>query len=458
MRFYKRILIILSIFLFAGVGCAKKQIPLKPITLTYWGTADNEKIFQEFIKEYKKTHPNVDLVYKKFDKDSYYKELLDALAEDRGPDIFSIPVEDLVKFKTKLLPMPKVLEIVKINPKTKIPFVQKTKTITFRKARNDYFDIIYERMIMDYKFYDSKSDTTKTEKRIFGLPLSFDTLVMFYNKDIFDKFDIKQAPSNWFNFREVVKSITQRDQVNNIITSGAALGTSGNIEHFQEILFLLMLQNGTQFLTKDGSEIIFNRVPLNVSVSEPPALNAIQFYLDFALPYKETYTWNDKMPNSLDAFIQGKTAIYFGYLKDLDVIKKRAPKLNIGIAKVPQIQGNPVVNYAKFNFEVVSKKSKNPEQAWDFLIFISNIDNMEKYMEKTKSPTPLRALLDKEKKDPLLRVVAEQTLTAKNWFKGSDYNKIIDIFANMIEDIHKGKYENLSEALNKTVEQVRQVY
>ena len=93
-----------------------------------------------------------------------------------------------------------------------------------------------------------------------------------------------------------------------------------------------------------------------------PAADAVRFYTDFADPGKEVYTWNKNMPNSLEAFILGKTAFFFGYAYHLPTIKSRAPKLNLSIVKLPQIAGNPEINFANYWLETVSRKNKTGGQ------------------------------------------------------------------------------------------------
>ena len=44
-----------------------------------------------------------------------------------------------------------------------------------------------------------------------------------------------------------------------------------------------------------------NTVPEGAPKDEFPALGAVNFYTDFANPEKEVYSWNDKMPDSLQA-------------------------------------------------------------------------------------------------------------------------------------------------------------
>ena len=114
-----------------------------------------------------------------------------------------------------------------------------------------------------------------------------------------------------------------------------------------------------------------------------PGLEAIQFYVDFATPSKEVYTWNETFPNSLDAFAQGKVAMMFGYNSHIAYLEsKRQGKLNYAITSMPQIEGRSEINYASYWVQTVSKKSNNKNEAWDFVQFISQKAQAEKYLEQ----------------------------------------------------------------------------
>ncbi|MEK7511954.1 MAG: hypothetical protein AAB575_02965, partial [Patescibacteria group bacterium] len=89
------LLILVALVLVGVNGCAKggtleAQKAYKSEKLVWWRVWDNEDAVSDLIKAYKQVHPNVTIEYKKFRYDEYEKELLEALAEDRGPDIFSI--------------------------------------------------------------------------------------------------------------------------------------------------------------------------------------------------------------------------------------------------------------------------------------------------------------------------------------------------------------------------------
>ena len=138
------------------------------------------------------------------------------------------------------------------------------------------------------------------------------------------------------------------------------------------------------------------------------------------------------MPGSLNAFEAGKVGFFFGYNYHIPQIRSRS-RVNFGMAGLPQIPGNPVVNYANYYVETVSNKSANQDMAWDFLLFINQQDNIKKYLAETGRPTAQRALIGEQLEDDWLYPSASQVLTARTWYRGKNIGAVEAIFKEMTE-------------------------
>ncbi|MFH1233543.1 MAG: extracellular solute-binding protein [Patescibacteria group bacterium] len=462
----KKKLIILSLaFTFiitSGFGCKltdkKTQEALKPVTLNYWRVWDGPDAFEGILAEYKKLHPFVTINYKKLRYSEYEKELINALAEDRGPDIFSLPNAFIKKYQSKIAPMPATITMA--YPVTKgtikkevVPEIRTAKSISLKEIKNNFVDVVYDDVVI--KITDAK--TSKAEKQIFGLPLFMDTMALYYNKDLFNNAGIAQPPSFWnTEFQQDVKKMTKQDIQGQIIQSGVALGGSANIDRYGDILSALMMQNGAVMMN-DNEQVVFDKIPEAFKQQRyAPGIEALRFYTDFANPAKEVYSWNKNLENSLTMFTQGKLAMLFGYSYQLPQIRSLAPKLNFGIAKLPQIEGNPQsINFANYWLETVSNKSKNVDIAWDFIQFATRQEQAKLYLDATKRPTALRSLINSQLDDIDTSVFAEQVLTAKSWYKGADANAMETIIGEMIDAVVAGqdKIENIINLGARKVQQ-----
>jgi ABC-type glycerol-3-phosphate transport system substrate-binding protein len=458
----------LIILLFSLSGCGgilrntiDKEVKdkMQPITLTYWRVFDEEDNFAELNAGYNAVHPNIQVEYRKFRYSEYEKELIEAFATDRGPDIFSIQSSWVREYQNKGLITPLPDQIFMVYPilhtglKDEYEYVKRTvRSITPEQLRDHFVDAVYNDVVIP----GPEEGSNVVRNRIWAMPLALDTMVMYYNKDLFNNAGISTASEYWDRkFQQDVKKLTKQNNKGEIIQSGVALGGSDNIERSVDLLSVLMLQNGAQMMT--GNDVTFHTFPPEMRErSYNPGLDALRFYTDFANPAKEVYSWNSTLPNSLDMFIQGKLAMMFGYSYHLPTIQGKAPKLNFSVAPLPQIEGNPqTTNIANYWVETVSNKSKYSVEAWDFVQYMAKKDNVASYLEKTKKPTALRALVDEQSEDPTVGVFAKQVLTAKSWYEGNDAKAMEAIFKEMIDESNSGLVE-INEAITQAARKVQQ--
>jgi ABC-type glycerol-3-phosphate transport system substrate-binding protein len=443
-------LLIMVVLTTTGFGCRwmpkKVRERIKPIKLVYWRVWDDQDSMIDIINAYRELHPYVDIVYRQLRYEEYENALKEAWLRDKGPDIFSIPNTWLGKYQDLILPMPEEITIpyqyVKrtLWKRELITELKTEKTLSLKDLREDFVEAVYKDVVKD--------------KAILALPLSLDTLVLFYNRDLLNNAGIPLPPKTWQEFKDQVERLTFFDKQGRIIQAGAALGTAENINQAPDILSLLMMQNGTQIVDEEG-EIAFHQ-PSRENRDYYPGRDALRFYTDFSNPSREVYTWNEEMPKALEAFIQGRVAFFFGYSYHLKLIQAQAPKLNFDIAPVPQLKGVlKEVNFAHYWVETVYYKTKHPDEAWSFLQFASSKDQVSKYLEKTKRPTALKALINQQLEDYDLETFARQVLTARSWYRGRDYEAAEKFFREMINSIVRGE-ATYKEAIDQAAAKVNQ--
>lgn len=455
---YKKVTILFLLMVFilgSGFGCkvASKstQDAMKPITITYWRVFDGPDAFDEIITKYKALHPFITINYRKLRYEEYEAELLNALAEDRGPDIFSIHNTWMKKYQSKLVPAPATITMVYpvsqgTIKKEIVPESRTINSLSLKELKDNFVDVVSQDVVLD-------------DGKIYGLPLSVDTLAMYYNRDLFNNAGISQIPAYWNKeFLQDVKKLTKQDSKKGLIQSGAALGGSKNINRYSDILTVLMMQSGATMMS-DGGQVLFQTTPTFANnTNYSPGVDALRFYTDFVDPVKESYSWNSELPNSLDMFISGNLAIMFSYAYDLPTIKAQAPKLNFSVAKLPQIEGTPPtnINFANYWIEVVSKKSAVTNEAWDFVQFITKEAQAKLYLDKTKRPTALRSLVAKQKENNEIGVFADQVLTAKSWYRGKNVQAAEDAIAEMIDAVPKNPSDKIQEIVGTGAAKVQQ--
>ncbi|MFH1620517.1 MAG: extracellular solute-binding protein [Patescibacteria group bacterium] len=462
-RSFLAILICVSL---VGQGCTKGSDPAavaaaKSTDLVVWGVIDDVDVYEDIFRDYHQLHPFVNIQFRRFTLEEYEDELINALAEDRGPDIFLIHNTWVGKYMPKIMPMPPstkvAVQVVVGTVKKEVQYQLNTEpTVTIRQYKNDYPDVVAQDFIKTVNV-STVSDKKDLQQRVVAIPMSVDTLGLYVNKDLLNAAGIATIPETWDDFQTAVKKLVKQNPQGDIIQSGAALGTGYNVERAPDILSALMMQNGAEMSSPDGSPT-FDKIPESLSGQrdKPPAFQALSFYTDFANPAKDVYTWNNKQPNSLDAFIQGKVAFFFGYGYHLPVIKARAPKLNLAIAKMPQIPGNPEANFANYWAWTVSKKTKSSDLSWNLLNFMRTPDENVKFLTAAKRPAALKSQLPGQLEDEDIGVFASQVLTSKSWYRGDDPRAVDAAFITMIEDALLLGPEEISKIVKTAADKVSQ--
>lgn len=336
------ILVIAAVLFLAVSFFLRKKTPSAPkeITLTYWGLFEDQSIFQPIIDEYKRSHPNIIINYMKQDQKQYRERLQAALTRGEGPDIFRIHNTWIPMFLANLEPMPKTI----------------------------YSDVEFAKT-----FFPVASRDLKVGENYYGVPLMIDGLLLFYNEDILKSANTS-VPATWDDVLTTAAKLTVKEK-GRIITSGIAMGTAENIEHFSDILGLMMMQNGVELTNS-----LFKCV--NPQVTDC-AVQVLSFYRTFADPPNNT--WDETLENSILAFAGGKVAMIFAPSWQIFTLKNLNPNLNFKTAKVPQLpcekEPCPSINWATYWVEGVSNKSKNPAQAWEFLKYLSEEATQKKLYE-----------------------------------------------------------------------------
>ena len=359
------------------------------------------------------------LPYKK-NYQTYEKDLLEAMATGRGPDMYMIHHTWVPRYEEKIIAAPSEL-------------------ITLKDFQDNFVDVVYDDFVLD--------------GYITAIPLSVDTLALYYNKDIFNTNGIPQPPQTWEEFLTVVEEITTKDERGNIVQAGAALGTARNVNRSTDILALLMLQSGAKMTNDNKTGATFNSSVTSGNSTFNPGERALEFYTDFANPLKTSYTWNTRMHYSIDAFYEGKVAMMFNYSYNLPTIRAKSPYLNFGISQMPQIKDSSKdINYANYWGLTASANSDASNEAWQFIVWLADRDNAQKYLESAEKPTARRDLVNWQSSDKDLGVFAKQSLTAHSWYQ-VDNSTIEQYLADMIESIVLSE-STIKDAVNKAVNQV----
>ncbi|HPN54619.1 MAG TPA: extracellular solute-binding protein [Candidatus Moranbacteria bacterium] len=464
-RIILAVLAVVAVPLFSGCGGSKANDNYK-VNLEIWGPFDDSNIYGEIISQYKKLNTHIgEIKYRKFSQDTYKQELIDALASGQGPDIFLIKNTWFPSFENKIYPAPDVF-------------------VNQQDIKNNFPDVV------SANFVSSNNDTTS----VYAVPLSIDSMQLYYNRDMFNAAGIISPPKTWEEFQEDVKILTNVNEEGKIVRAGAAIGTAHNINQSTDFLSLLMLQNGVPLPMKKGEVAKFDEGVSSSNRMEYKQAGeaALSFYTQFAKASDSNgdsnllYTWNSKQPKAVDAFAGGSVAMMANYAWQNSNIKGRNPKLNYDVTAIPQVDPNSPVTIADYWGYTVSLNKITPtaslgqaanvkpisndtraREAWQFLRFLTlknsgvirlynvitgntkdfplDFDPAADYLQRTSQPAARRDLIEKQKTDPFLGVFALGNLFATSWYQKNPETVDV-IFSSMIESINFGS-SSLHDAL-----------
>lgn len=395
-------IVILFVLIFTGViPGLRKDITAERVTLTMWGVFDGADAFTAVINAYKAQNPSVEIIYKSFAPEDYERELVNALAAGKGPDMFMAHNTWLPKHYDKMLPLAKEL----------LPIA------TFRN--------LFPRVV---------EQDFAPDGLIYALPLYIDTLALFYNKDAFDNAGIALPPKNWSEVTALIPKLRKIDRAGKITKAAVAIGgTPKSVNRATDLLSLIMLQGGAPMVAGDAQRITGAQFASQ-------GAKGFEFYTQFADPKNPSYTWNDQLHYSLDAFAEGSAAIMFNYAYNIRALKQKNPFLVFGVASMPQPQTAAArVDYANYFGLATAVRSRNAATAWDFITFLTTNANVSNaYLKASGHPPALRTLIAAGSDESELGVFTKQTLTARS-YPQIDNNEVERIMGELIENAVYGK-------------------
>ena len=394
---YALVLIVIVALVFLVIKVIIPSIKNKnsaPVTLTYWGLWEDASVLQGIISEFETKNPNIKINYKKNDKTDYRSRLAGRLAKDPDleevPDIFRIHSSWLPMFSGSLAPVP-TTTVASIN--------------------------------LDQDFYTVYKNDLKIGNSYYAVPLMYDALALFYNKDLIQKGGV-DLPKAWWDLQTTAAKLTVRDDQGNIQIAGVAMGLTDNVDHWSDIVGLLLKQNGADIIKNDPD----NDTKMN---------DVLSYYVNFRSKYQ---TWDETLPPSTQLFAQGKLAFYIAPSWRVFNIEELNPNLSFEITTVPQLptlqnisdsSSNSSANltnihWATYWAEAVNSKSKHQKEAWKFLEFLASKESLEK-MYSTASQIrsfgeiyPRLSLAEKISNNPKLKPFLESANNAQSGYMASN--------------------------------------
>ena len=293
------------------------------ITYALWGSPAEAEVWGKIAKTFETLHPDIKVNIEVADWESYWEKLKVQVAGGTPPDVFAMDAPLFADWQSR-----GVLLDLK-------PYIDKDPTI---------LDGVYP---ITLKAYDTGSG-------IFGLPRDFQTIVLYYNKDMFDAAGVAYPNDTWTydNLRAAAKKLTLDKNGDGTTDQWGFWDGGYDMEPFWGALVWAY-----------GGEVV-DPAAGKTLIGSPEGKAAFQFFTDMWLTDKSMPTTQQLAQFGYDGFQAGVSAM--GMSGHWSVPDYSAVTFHWDIAPLPLGPKGRATSVNSAGF-VIAKDSKNPDAAWEFV-------------------------------------------------------------------------------------------
>jgi multiple sugar transport system substrate-binding protein len=299
--------------------------PSEPVTLTYYtfsAAPDHMQELAEMIRIFEDAHPNIKIKVETAPYDTYFARLQTLIAGGMAPDIFELNYENFVTYGSRGL----LLDMNAISSN----------------------DSGYDASI----YYPRAYQAFNLNGMQLGLPATFSTVVLYYNKDMFDQAGVAYPQENW----TWDDAVAAGKQLNN--ASEGVFGLHSGVQFWE--FYKKAAQNNCRFFNDDQTEVLINA---------PQCVEALEKMISFVDTEKV-------MPSQVemggisdgDLFLQEKLAMTVTGIWMFAGFKDAPFEWDIEVE--PGMAENATHFFA--NAVSIFAATKHPQEAWQWAKFFTS--------------------------------------------------------------------------------------
>jgi len=290
------------------------------VELTMWGTWGGDQVAQleAQLEAYNASQDKIHITYAV--QDGMEQKLLTAIASNEVPDVVLWD-----RFNTSVY-----------APKG--AFTQLDDLV----ANDDSIDMS--------DFYEPAVDELTYDGKLYGIPLTVDTRILFYNKDMFEEAGVDpESITDWDSLREAAIKLTIREN-GKLVQAGFSLKDTGLFNNW-------IVQAGGRMINNDTT-------PPTTDFNTQAGLDVLAYW-DQLQNVDKVYDLGFEDGYGGDGFKAGKVAITFNGPWTLE--SYREADINFGVIGQPAgPSGNQSAMMGGFGL-IIPNKAKNTEAAWEFI-------------------------------------------------------------------------------------------
>ncbi|MBI4279111.1 MAG: extracellular solute-binding protein, partial [Armatimonadetes bacterium] len=326
--------------------------------LTFWSWRVEDKwAYDEMIKVFESKNPGIRIEFTPFRATEYNTVLSTAMQAGRGPDIIHLRAYGGLEEYAA----PGFL----VSLDERVPELRNFSPSVLIGARS------------------------RRDGHLYGVPFATQTLVIFYNTKIFQRFNLKE-PRAWDEFITVLRALKDRGVIP--LANGAKEGWT------LEIVMGVLAPNFY------GGNDFFNKVMRgDTTFKDPRFTEALGKMLELR-PYMPQGFMGVAYADMQQLFINEQAAMFVGGIWELGFFQKQNPNLQLDVMRgpAPRVDTVPLVsNFADGNYGI-NARTRYTDAAVKFIRFTATREFGQMFHDKLKQ---LSAVPGVQIKDPILKKV-----------------------------------------------------
>ena len=309
---------LMALILAAGTARAETQI-----SYLMWGSPQEAEAWATVVKGFEVAHPEIKVTVEVADWDSYWEKLRVQMAGGTPPDVFAMDAPLYMDWQARGV-------LLNLQP---------------------YLD--REPALLD-GVYPVTLEAYRTADGIYGLPRDFQTIVLYYNKDMFDAGGVAYPTDAWTydDLRTAAKALTLDKDGDGSTDQWGFWDGGYDMEPFWGAL--VWAYGGDVVNAGEGKTLI----------GSPEATAAFQLMSDMWVTDKSMPTEQQLAAYGWDGFLSGVAAM--GVSGHWSVPEYSAVTFKWDIAPMPLGPAGRATSVNSAGF-VIARDSKYPDAAWEFV-------------------------------------------------------------------------------------------
>lgn len=339
------------------------------ISYMMWGSPEELAVWQKIVDEFQAANPNIKVKVEVSDWTGYWEKLKVLYASNTPPDVFAMDGPLFPDWQSRGV-------LLNLQP--------------YIDATPGMLDGFYPVTLQNYRLADG----------YYGLPRDFQTIVMYYNKDMFDAAGVAYPSPDWTyeDFRKTALQLT-KDTDGDGKTDQWGFGT--DLWDMELFWSSVIWAYGGDILNADHTKTL---------IGEPKAREAWQFIADLVLKDKSMPDPDTAAQYGYDLFAAGKVAMWS--IGHWTVPEYSVLDFKFDVVPMPAGPAGRATSINSAGF-VIAKDSQHPQEAFEFVKFalgttgqtrltelgfaipvLKSVAESPVYLEQTSTPINHQVFLD----------------------------------------------------------------